>query len=198
LELSYINIATEDALGQAVASRLVTSFTRSEVHLKLGQKGFGHLKNNLKRYIELADQIPLLLLTDLDQLICAPALVGSWIGNINILPGPNFIFRVAVKEVESWVLADEIGCKSYFGFKAVPKNPDTLADPKRTLLNLAAKAKREIRENLIVTRGAIAAQGVGYNAVLTNFVEQTWDPDRAILNSPSLRKACDRLRSLEQ
>ncbi len=198
MELSYINIATEDALGQAVASKLVAIFTQSEVHLKLGQNGFGHLKNNLKKYIELADQIPLLLLTDLDQLICAPALVSSWIGSINILPGPNFVFRVAVREVESWVLADEHGCKSYFGFKTVPKNPDALADPKKTLLNLAANAKREIRANLIATRGAIATQGIGYNAVLTHFVDQIWDPERASLNSPSLRKACDKLKSLEQ
>ena len=70
------------------------------------------------------------LLTDLNSSEdCPPGLIHSWIkGSIN----PRFFFRVAVMEVESWLMADRTGFASFlsipihripFSTDDIPKHP---------------------------------------------------------------------------
>lgn len=45
---------------------------------------------------------PFLVLADLDRIECAPKLIRDW---LPVEKHPNPVFRVAVREVESWVQA---------------------------------------------------------------------------------------------
>jgi hypothetical protein len=106
------------------------------------------------------------------------------------------LFRVAVREIEAWLIADHEGIITLFGPRVskVAENPDLLADPKRAILHYAKKAPRDIREDILPQRNAIALTGLGYNRRLQDFVRTGWNPDRAAARSDSLRRTRQRLR----
>jgi hypothetical protein len=106
--MPYVHIATEDVLTEAVGLKLIAKFLPGfEVDLKLGKKGNGLLKSKIAAYCHIAERTPFILITDLDGISCAPSLLSSWLGHLN--PPKNFLFRVAVREVEAWLLADQVG-----------------------------------------------------------------------------------------
>lgn len=191
-----IALATEDRLSEAVGLRLLREASQRFVADPLLRKGgAGYLKSKMNNWQEIAVRRPVLLLTDLDRTSCAPALVANWCGATK-LP-KNLLLRVAVREVESWILADHEGFAAWSGVKKrIVGNPDELPDPKRALLELARHARREIREDLVPAKAAIASQGLGYNAQLCAFVEAGWNPARASKRSPSLSRARVRLAEL--
>src|SRR5262249_48888889 len=150
----------------------------------------GLLKSKIAAYCNMAKRTPFLLITDLDDTACAPSLISSWLGYVS--PPENFMFRVAVREVEAWLFADQVSIKPLLGEHAkVPRNPDIVPDPKEFLLNLARNAPREVRRDLLPERGSIASQGIGYNQRLCNYVNNLWSPARA--RSESLSRVIRRL-----
>jgi hypothetical protein len=187
-------VATEDELSEAVAHRLVREARGSEDEIKcVRQGGFGYLKRSLKRFSEAARTHPVLILTDLDKADCAPNLVSEWLG-----PGERpsrFVFRVAVREVESWLLADREAMARFLNVSSarIERDCEAIADPKEYLLRLARKAPADLRDDLLPRRGAAAAQGFGYNARLSEFAEGIWSPTRAAETSRSLKKAIERI-----
>lgn len=191
-----INIATEDALSEAVAERLINEYTNFKINLKLGLKGNSHLKKNLKSYYQIAKRQPFLLITDLDSMSCATLLVSDWKQRLKITEPTQMIFRVAVREVEAWLLADREGLGSLLGTSNLPRNPDALDDPKRELLRFAQKASKNIRDGLVIKKGEIASQGLEYNSILSNFVKNSWNPERAIVYSDSLNRCKTRLQGI--
>lgn len=78
----------------------------------------------------------------------------------------------------------------------LPAEPETVLDPKRHLLNAARHAPRAIRQELLVTRGSVASQGIGYNRLLGNFVIDRWSPQRASERSPSLARCIARISTI--
>ncbi len=80
--------------------------------------------------------------------------------------------------------------------RRLPGQPDTLRDPKDFLLDLARRAPRSVRLDLRAEPGAIARQGLGYNARLSQLVREKWRPARAAARSPSLRSMIGRIREL--
>ncbi len=190
-------IATEDALTEAVAERLILETGGVLcVDTKIPGKGAGNLKKKLPELTRVAYSLPVLLITDLDRVACAPLLISTWKGG-GKLP-QDMLFRVAVREVESWLMADAEALANLLKIrsKKIPIKPDTLGDPKQTLLELAKKAPRAIREELIKAPGAIAAQGIGYNSVLGQFVREDWSAERAAIRSPSLASTRRRIDEL--
>ena len=130
-------------------------------------------------------------MTDLDHVACAPELLDDW---IDFEPHPNFLFRIAEKEVDAWILADMTGVSTLFGvsMKGLPIDTQTIQDPKQTIINLARRSrKRKIKD--IVPVGT-ASQGPGYNLVLTEFVLNDWDPGLAAKHNMSLHKAIHRIK----
>jgi hypothetical protein len=112
----------------------------------------------------------------------------------------NFIFRIAVREVESWVMADREGLSEYFNVSVVnfPRKPDEVDDPKKKIIQLASRSrKRTIKED-IVPINCNASIGPNYNACLSYFVYKKWDIERAITNSESLKRAYNKLRDFKQ
>ncbi len=195
--MASIALATEDALSEEIGQRLVTDAGLNVVQ-RLRGGGRGYLQKRMANFSEMARRLPVLVITDLDQVVCPPALIADWLPDR--LHRRNLLFRVAVHEVESWLLADAEAMRELLGrgANALPRAPDSLRDPKATLLQLARRAPREVREDLLPSDGAVASRGLGYNARLCELVRRSWDPSRAARQSSSLRRARERLSELSQ
>ncbi|AZE15273.1 DUF4276 family protein [Pseudomonas chlororaphis] len=194
--MKWIFLATEDELSEKVGIRLAT-----EAGLEIGQclrrNGFGYLKSRVANFCQMAKQAPVLLITDLDRKQCANTLIDDWLGNHE--KPENFLFRVAIREVESWILADQEALRKLLGKKGqLPHRPDELADPKSAFLSLAQNAPKNIKEELVAQRGSVSSQGVGYNAILGQWVSESWSPTRAAERSPSLQRTRQRLLELSE
>ena len=191
-----VALATEDELSESVGKRLLAETGgKLSPHLLFRQGGYGYLRSNMDKWCELAPLLPVLLLTDLDRAPCPLKLLQRWLGKRE-LP-VDFVFRIAVRETESWLLADHVAMRQLMGQKGrLPSDPDALPEPKSFLLSLAKSAARDIRDDLLARQGAIASQGIGYNARLSAFVQNIWSPERAAQRSQSLSRARVRLREL--
>ena len=190
-----IALATEDELSEAIGLRLIAEspFHEADV-LPLRRNGSGYLKSKVESWRQLAGQQVVLLLTDLDQIDCPVALRNEWLGT---RPVPDrLLLRIAVREIESWVLADHDAMRKLIGDRGkLPPAPDELGDPKAFLLNMVRKyAPRDVKQDLLAERGAMASQGLGYNRRLVAWVKSDWSPDRSAARSPSLLRARQALR----
>ena len=196
--MTELYLATEDELGEAVADRLVLEANQELcVAVRMGCKGNSYLRKKLPELIRTAQAIPVLLLTDLDRLECPPMLIANWHGRQDLPKG--MLFRVAVRETEAWLLADRKGFAHFAGvpLNRVPQSPESLDDPKRTLLELVRRhGRRDIKVELLPERGSKAKVGLGYNQILSQFVRESWSPTKAAENADSLARTCRRLHEL--
>lgn len=185
-----INFAVEDLLSEAILREIIV---QSGCSYKIGRCYMKHGKAYLKRTIEgfnnAAKGTPFLVLTDLDEdADCPPELIREW---LSVPKHHNLLFRIAVREVESWLLADRKGIAKYLNIKRelVPNNVDDIEDTKQYLINLARKSRtRLLREDIVPLPGSTAKQGRNYNGCLISFVNDHWDLNLAIQNSPSLQR----------
>lgn len=142
-------------------------------------------------WYQMAQHQVMVVLTDLDRANCLVEFREQW---LTAHPPENLVVRVAVREVESWVLADHVAMRALIGPRGVlPPAPDSLADPKQFLLGLVKGAPKPVRDDLLKVVDGNLAQGLGYNARLTAWVESEWCPNRAEERSPSLARARLRL-----
>jgi hypothetical protein len=189
-----INIAVEDLLSEVVAKRLLADSGQAfSVGVVYNRGGYGYLKKTAHGWNNAAKGTPFFLLTDLDYATCPSDLIASWLPNS---PHRNFIFRVAVKEVESWLLADRLNFSSFIKVHRtrLPERPDELTDPKATLVTLASKSPlTQVKARLVPRPRTTAKQGRDYNGCLSEFVMTRWVPEEAALNSPSLNRCRKRL-----
>lgn len=197
--MTLIYVATEDALSERIAESLINTYTPGlRIAVRMGRSGNGYLRKKLPELIRTAQHVPVFLLTDLDDAQCPYRLISDWRNRLT-LP-ENLVFRIAVREVESWILADPAAFSAHFGVPhaRIPRNPDTLVDPKRTLLNLVRRYGNRLARQEILPRARSSAMiGVGYNDFLGRFVKEAWAPHRAANRSPSLSKAAARLGEME-
>jgi len=192
--MTPIAIATEDELSEAVALRLIAELQEPNyvVH-KLRKGGFGYLRSKMDSWCQMAQRQVMLVLTDLDQARCAGELREHWLSARR--EPAQLLLRVAVREVESWALADHRAMRALVGSRgALPPRPDELPDPKQSLLRLAKSAPKEVRDDLLRVADGRLMQGLGYNACLVRWVGSVWNPERAAERSPSLERARERLR----
>lgn len=193
-----IHLAVEDELSEKVLRRLLTDSDRPFlVSSVIHRGGSGYLKSKIDGLNKAAKGLPFLVLTDLDQQVCPSALIDDWLGKpIN----PNLIFRVAVREVEAWILGDRENFSRFLGISAdqIPFNPESLDDPKRALVQLASKARKaDVRRRLVPRKNMTAVQGPEYNSCLAEFVASAWSPSAASLVCPSLAKCCKRISEFQ-
>jgi hypothetical protein len=192
--MTFLFLATEDALSEAVGLKIIrTEMGVDTSVVPLRKNGFGYLKAKMRDFVGMSARNVVALITDLDAVECAPRMKADWF--FGLQQTEKFIFRIAVRETESWIMADRLHFSNFLGVSEnlFPENPETLLDPKATLVKVARGARRELRSDLVPGRGVKAKQGIGYNEVLCSFVEETWDCRRASQNSDSLRRACQRL-----
>ena len=155
--------------------------------------GFGWIKRKIKGFNDAAKGMPYLVLTDLDTSECAPVLIRQW---LNSPKHPNLLFRVAVREVETWLLGCRASFAAFLGVpeNRIPANVEEIPNPKEFVVNLARRSrKRDIRVDIVPEDGSTAKVGPDYNGRLMCFVETSWDPAVAKVHSLSLRKTIDAL-----
>ncbi len=190
MEQCAIKLVVEDQLSEAVLKKIL--HIAKDRFLVTGcycLRGNIYLKRNIIGFNNAAKGSPFLVLTDLDTSECPPALIKEW------LPYPkhhNLLFRIAVKEVEAWLLADWSGFARYLSIarEGVSLNVESIKDPKRKLIELAQKSRnRRLREAIVPSSKSDARQGPDYNGVLINFVNEFWNVEAAMSNSISLKKA---------
>lgn len=185
-----ICLAVEDLLSEAVLRAILDQSGRPfDVHVCHGRRGFGYLKKNIKGFNQASQGVPFFVLADLDRYPCAPALIADW---LRAPKQPNLLFRIAVREIESWVLADREGVAALLGVRGaiIPDKPDDLPDPKQSLINLVRGCqRRELRSAIVPRPGSTAQQGPDYNGPLVKFVRNHWNLARAVKRSPSLERA---------
>ncbi|MBN1566877.1 MAG: DUF4276 family protein [Acidobacteria bacterium] len=195
-----IYLAVEDELSEWVARRILKE---REVEYVIGpvfrRGGFGYLKKNIRSFSNAAKGCPILLLTDLDKYPCPPELVTDW--TVHPLH-QNLLLRVAVREVESWLLGDGNGLSAFMRLKrsvSIP-NPENLSNPKEELLRHALKSpSRQIRDALVWRdeRTERVYQGPDYNGTLGRFVANQWDIPSACSRCNSLERLFTALQRLE-
>lgn len=193
--MTGVALATEDELSESVGVKLLTGVGITPSIL-LRRNGFGYLRANMPKWCKMASTgLAVVLIADLDRGRCAPSLIDLWYRD-QVRP-KNLVFRVAEREVESWLIADEAAMCQLLGNRAkIPQDPDLLPDPKQALINLARSASRSVREELVAPTGTIASQGLGYNRTLCALVRDHWDPTRASRRSRSLASALSSIKEL--
>lgn len=187
-------IAAEDELSCAVMQRLIETSGRPFLACRiLNTRGNDQLKKNMVKFKAASRVVPHIVLTDLDHHPCPPVLIEQW--QAKVLP-PSMLFRVAVREVEAWLLADRQGLAQFLdiALNKLPHEPEAEPDPKRTLINLARKSrKRRLAQELVPETGSAARIGPLYNARMREFVRNTWNVQRACDIAPSLARTVSRL-----
>jgi hypothetical protein len=191
-----LNLAVEDSLSEAAARTILLQSGRPfAVQNCYCKHGVAYVKRSISGFNNAAKGIPFFVLTDLDLAECAPALIRDW---LPAAPHHNLIFRVAVHEVESWLLADRDAFAKFLGIPRdrIPLDPDAVNDPKALLVSLATKSKkRTIRGSIVPAKGSTAKVGPDYNGPLVWFVKNDWVASRAGKQSPSLERALRMVKS---
>lgn len=193
-----ICLAVEDDLSEWVLRRLLAlRSVEYHVYAVYKQNGFGYLKKKTPAFNNMAKACPVLLLTDLDQRPCAPALLNEWLSQPK---HADFLLRVAIREVEAWLLGSDLfgqflGIRRSHSFT----DPETLPDPKLELLKLAlASPRRNLREGIVRRdQHGNLRQGPAYNSTLAGFVNGDWRPAEVATKCRSLERVMQALSALE-
>jgi hypothetical protein len=191
-----IAVVVEDELSATVMRKLINYSDRNFlIQSMFNMRGNGEIKKSITRFKNASKALPHIVLTDLDREACPVKLLNDW--NATNLP-QTLLFRIAIRQVESWLLADAKGISDFLSIpiKKIPNNPEVLPDSKRTLINLARTSrKKRLVEELVPAQGAISSVGRLYNERMGIFVDQIWDIERARLSARSLNKAAERINN---
>ena len=139
---------------------------------------------------------PWLMLRDLDRdAPCAAALA------LSLLPQHSAyaVLRIAVREIEAWLLADHAGFSEAFAVATsrLPSAPDECIDAKRAIVEACARSRKsDVRVDMTPRAGSGREVGPAFGSNLMEFASTNWDPDRAAARSPSLSKAIVRLSEM--
>lgn len=192
---AVINLAVEGPTDEAVAVRLI-HHVGAEAGVVYGKQGKPYLRDRVSGFNHAARHTPWLVLVDLDRdADCAPPLRAAWLPD----PAPQLCFRVAVRAIEAWLLADADTIAEFLGIarRKVPALPETLDHPKTALVNLARTSRRkDIRLDMVPREGSGRPVGPGYTSRLIEFAGKHWRPREAAKRADSLARAIRCLRSL--
>jgi hypothetical protein len=116
-----VNLATEDELSEVVLLRILARLKRYAVGTPYRRGGYGYLKKTIHGWNRAARCVPFIVLTDLDNCECPSRLIEDWLDSPR---HPNLLFRVAVREVEAWLLADRVNFSRFLVIaqESVPMN----------------------------------------------------------------------------
>ncbi|MBK8179675.1 MAG: hypothetical protein IPK67_12470 [Planctomycetes bacterium] len=196
-----ISVVVEGDLDEAVL-RSVAQHIDVPVGRVHGKRGRDAIEQRIASYQRAARAMrsPWMVLIDLDRDECAPRIRRS------LLPEPSEFLelRVAVREVESWLLADRERIARFLRVSAdlIPLQPEALDDPKRFLGTLAGRSSaRDIRLDVAPREGGGREVGPAYGSRMAEFVQDTrsgWRPAVAARSSDSLRRCLAALTRLRE
>lgn len=188
--------AVEGITDEALLRR-VCRYVGAETPVVYGKNGKDALLRSLAGYNNSARFRHWAILIDLDDAPCAPDARRLWLPH----PSELMCFRIVVRELESWLLADGERIADFIGVDRhhIPGTPDNLDDPKESLLDIVRRSRRRhIREDMLPRPGSGQNVGPAYASRLIEFLQETpegWRPEVAVDHSDSLRRC---IRALER
>lgn len=199
--MQFVQYAVEGRSDEPVAEKLLKAAGLTPIHV-FTSGGKPKLDPKLPGYNSAARVgSPWLVLRDLDhddRGTCVPALRLKLLGG---QPNNGMCFRIAVRAMEAWLLADYENCARFFGIprNRMPHDVETLPDPKQTLVALCRRSRiAATRQGMVPRLGGGRKVGGEYTAMVREFAKNEWDPLGARNNSSSLDSAVrclERLRS---
>jgi hypothetical protein len=188
-----VTVAVEGSTDTPVVRKLLAhlGLDMGAVHEKNGKLG---LDQRLLGYNNAAEYAPWLVLRDLNHdAPCPSALI------MRLLPqcASQMCFRIAVREMEAWLLADREKLAQYLSIpiSRVPLNPENIESPKLALINLARRSRRRsVRDDFVPAPGITASVGPGYLARVTEHAMRYWRSDVAAESCRSLARCLRALR----
>lgn len=193
-----VSSAVEGLVDEAVVKRLIVE-AGGEIGSIYGKRGKSLLKQRINGYNNAAHHHPWIVLVDLNrEANCPPPLRAAWLPT----PGRFMCFRVAVREVEAWLIADRERFASFFRVRLenIPADPEMLDDPKEAVIELSRRSRsRDIRLDMVPRPGSGRKIGPAYVSRLIEFASDTqrgWRPERAARSSDSLNRSLTRIQEL--
>lgn len=193
--IAPISAAVEGSLDEAVVNRLILH-VGGQPGTVYGKKGKEFLRGKIDAYNHAARHGPWIVLIDLDhERECAPPVRATWLPD----PSGQMCFRVAVRSVEAWLMADADSLAAFIKIprNRVPPDPETLDDPKQAMVNLARRSRfRDVRLDMEPRPKSGRTAGPAYTSRLIEYATNNWRPDVAAKRADSLRRTMHCLRRL--
>ena len=180
-----VNAAVEGIVDEAILNRIFlgAGVALNRVYIAEGK---ANLLQRLSSYNHAARWQPWVVLIDQDA-PCAPAARERWLPEVE----PALCFRIAVRAVESWLLADPSTLAEFLRvpITQIPPQPEAVSDPKAAMVNLARRSRRSaIVQDMTPRPGSGRSVGPAYSSRLIEFASQHWRPAVARENSDSLER----------
>jgi len=189
--------AVEGIVDEALLRKLC-QFVGAMLGPVYGRNGKAYILQRLPGYNHSARFRHWVVMLDLDNdASCVPEILPTWL----TAPSRLMRLRVAVKETEAWLLGDRERLSGFLSVPTgmIPPNPETVADPKQLIVNLARRSRRKaIREDIVPLPGSGQSVGPAYTSRLVQFIhdeEHGWRPEKAADYCDSLRRC---IRAMSQ
>lgn len=195
-------ILAEDQLGAELVSRLCADILQVPDAIVLNHDGgIGSVRSKFSSANQLAEREYVICMVDLDQNNCIVGFRDDFLSRTaQTTLASNMLFVAAVREAESWILADVNGLAQFLAIspaKIDPNSENNTLDPKEYLLNLAKSSRDQRLKSAILPNGN-SKIGLGYNREMTGFVREQWDPIAASGNNASLHRLIQKLRLIAE
>ena len=193
MEAATFQLAVEGDVDEQVA-RGVCAAAGVEVGSVFGKTGKADILKRLRGFNGAAAKWPWLVVVDLDRdAACAPSFVKD------VLPRPAefMCFRVAVRAVEAWLMADRERFSAFMGVaeSRLPRHPDEEADAKACVISLLERSSRkDVVRDMRPRPESGRKVGPAYSSRLMEFVRTRWRATEAERSSPSLARCLASLR----
>ena len=184
----YITVAVEGELDSIIVQKLIEQ-AGGQVSTLLSPRGKSKIRKNIENYNSAARHALWVVVVDLNnEHDCAPSLLQEWLPEAS----QYMCFRVAVREIEAWLMGDAETLADYLEISRskIERNPEALSDPKPkvAMVNLAKESRsREIRQRMVSKNDN--KPGPYYTAVLSDYAHNHWRPEVAAERADSLRRA---------
>ncbi|MBD3287122.1 DUF4276 family protein [candidate division WOR-3 bacterium] len=195
MRIDYIMLVIEGNLDNVVSKKLISTYaSKIDIRRVIQLGGRSEIQKRINKYNQAAHILPFLVLVDLDTDECPPILINDWLPQRN----PHLLLRIAVRQVEAWLLADREAIADFLnvGLNRIPVQSETIDKTPELIMVVARKSRKKIIRESIPPSGETAKRGRDYNGQLSRFVMEQWNPERARKNSPSLDKTILALQKL--
>jgi hypothetical protein len=186
-----VSIAVEGASDVAAVEKMLASRGISvDPKSIFVKRGHGNLDKKLTGSNNGAARSPWFVLRDTDRDDCPAALRERLLPDANKNPG--MCFRLAVRSIEAWLLADMEAFAKTFSVTthAIPSAVEELINPKESLVNICRGSRKSlIRSGIVPPPGSRGRVGPEYVTYIADYARTAWRPDIAATNAPSLARA---------
>ena len=183
-----ISAAVEGIVDEAVVRKLI-AHGGGQPGAVYGKNGKHALRQKINGYNNAGRHAPWVVLVDLDRdADCAPPLRDAWLPQ----PAPHLCFRIAVRQVEAWLMADAESLAAFLSVahSRIPSAPEDSDHSKQSMVNLARRSRRRaVREDMVPREASGRAVGPAYASRLIEYVETRRRPEVAAARAESLRRA---------